>query len=134
MKDLIEELISALNSHDIERVAALYADDYEGTDVSEAQPQIGRPGMRSLISRIYSAFPDIQFTSLETIEHNDRVVLVWSARGTHRGAILNIPATGRSIGMSGIAVLTVRDGRISRGRSMWDLAGLLREMALLPDL
>jgi hypothetical protein len=46
----------------------------------------------------------------------------------------NIPPTGRRIAVCGISLLTIEGGRISRGLYVWDVAGLLRSIGLLPEL
>ncbi|NWG19150.1 MAG: ester cyclase [Chloroflexi bacterium] len=63
-----------------------------------------------------------------------RVVQVWRAHATHRGPLLNIPASGRSIQVRGASLLTFRDGQLWRALYIWDVAGLLRAIGLLPEL
>lgn len=132
--DLIGQLLTAWNTHNADNVAACYADDYEGEDVAEAQRQHGAADMRASAARYLRAFPDIEFTPSEIIADGNRLVMVWFARGTHAGPILDIPPSGRSINVRGVSVLTTRDGKIVRALYIWDLAGLLRNVSLLPDL
>jgi hypothetical protein len=47
---------------------------------------------------------------------------------------MKIPATGRKVVVQGMSMLTLRDGKITRGLHVWDVAGLLRAMGLLPVL
>jgi hypothetical protein len=47
---------------------------------------------------------------------------------------MRIPPTGRSIAVRGTSVLTVESGKIIRGLYVWDVAGLLRSIGLLPEL
>ena len=134
MDTIVIDLIIAWNSHDADRVAALYAEDYVGTDLAEAAPQRGREGIRQSMIRYFQAFPDVHFAVEDTIHNGKRIVLVWSVQGTHTGPLLNIPPTGRRILVRGVSVLSLEAGKISRGLYVWDLAGLLRSMALLPEL
>jgi steroid delta-isomerase-like uncharacterized protein len=134
MNELISGLVEAWNSHDAERVTEYYADDYEGQDVAEPGTQHGTTGIRQSVIRYLEAFPDIRFTATDIIEQDSRAVFVWSAGGTHKGKLLDIPASGRHVFVRGVTVLTVRNGKIARALNVWDLAGLLRDIALLPDL
>ena len=59
---------------------------------------------------------------------------MWTARGTRRGPLLNIPATGRQVEVRGVSVLTYRERKLFRALYLWDLAGLLRDIGLLPSL
>jgi hypothetical protein len=47
---------------------------------------------------------------------------------------MNIQATGRSVAMRGMSLLTLEDGKIKCGLYIWDVAGLLRSIGLLPEL
>ena len=131
---LVTELVEAWNAHDPERVAALYAQAYEGMDVGEASPQRGPQAVRQMVARYLGAFPDLEFTEQETVVQGQRVALMWKAHGTHRGSLMNIPATNRPTELRGMSLLTVEDGRITRETSIWDVAGFLRSIGLLPEL
>lgn len=127
-------VIMAWNSHDIDRAAAFYVQDYVGVDVSQTAPQQGVDGLRRAMTRYLQAFPDLHFTLEATIAQNDRLALVWTARGTHRDTLMGIPATGKTIEVRGVSVLTVETARIRHALHVWDVAGLLRNIGLLPDL
>lgn len=47
---------------------------------------------------------------------------------------MNIPATGRSVKVRGVSMMTIAGGPIQRTWRVWDLAGLLRTLGLLPEL
>lgn len=131
---LIHALIEAYNAHDPERVAAFYAEDFVGEDVAQAQPQHGAAELRRLMVYYYRAFPDLHIELQDAVFERDRVVMVWVMRGTQRGTFMRIPPTGRSVAVRGTTVLTLRDGLIRRALRVWDVAGLLRAIGLLPEL
>lgn len=133
IRQLMNELVTALNSHDPDRVTACYAPDYEGTNVTRAQPLQGTAAIQQTVRDYLQAIPDLHITHDLLIEAN-RVVLIWIAQGTHQGTLLRIPATGRSINIRGMSLFTIEHGKIQRGLHVWDVAGLLRTLGLLPDL
>lgn len=130
----VEDLLDAWNAHDVERIKAFYAPEYEGVDVGQAAPQHGPQGICQSVLSYLQAFPDLRFLEEETIVQDNHVVLVWTARGTHEGKLMRIPPTGREIAVRGVSLLTVKNGRIVRGLYIWDVAGLLRAIGLLPEL
>lgn len=134
LRQLAAQLTDAWNSHDPQRVAALCAADYEGENVGEATPHRGPAGMAASAAAYLAAFPDLNFTVEETVIDGDRVAQIWRTHATHRGPLLNIPATGRRIAVRGASLLTFREGRLYRAVYIWDVAGLLREIGLLPEL
>ena len=131
---LVEDLLDAWNAHDTGRITTFYAPEYEGVDVGEAQPQRGPQAVSRSVDRYLRAFPDLRFVEEDVVVQGDRAVLVWTSHGTHGGNLMRIPPTGRKIAVRGISVLTIENGKITRGLYVWDAAGLLRAIGLLPEL
>jgi len=129
-----ERLVEAWNSHDAGRVRDFYAPEYEGVDVGRAEPYRGPQGAAYHMTAYLRAFPDLRFTQDEILVQGDRVALFWTAYGTHEGKLMNIPPTHRKIAVRGASLLTVENAKISHGLYVWDVAGLLRSIGLLPDL
>jgi steroid delta-isomerase-like uncharacterized protein len=127
-------MFAVWNTHDLDRAMAVFAADYEGRDVGQVEPQRGREGMRLALATFFQAIPDVRFTLDDLIVGGARVVAVWTACGTHRGPLLNIPACRRRVTVRGVSIFTLEGDQISRATYMWDLAGLLREIGLLPEL
>ncbi|HKY53627.1 MAG TPA: ester cyclase [Anaerolineales bacterium] len=130
----IQNLTNAWNSHDIEKVLRFYSFDCVGSDVGQASILRGREGVRSMLEMYWNAFPDLQFAITDTIVQESRVVIVWIAEGTHQGPIMNIPSTGHKVKVRGVSIIDVKDGLVVQGQYIWDLAGMLRHMGLLPEL
>ncbi len=131
---LVEDLLDAWNAHDTGRITTFYAPEYEGVDVGEAEPQRGPQAISRSVDRYLRAFPDLRFVEEDVVIQGDRAVVVWTAHGTHGGKLMHIPPTGRKIAVRGISVLTIENEKITRGLYVWDAAGLLRAIGLLPEL
>ena len=134
MSEFLNGLMTAWNAHDVRAVAAHYAPDYEEIDVARAQPQVGPDGVRRTLLYYLRAFPDLQVTLDDAIVNGGRVAMYWTWTGTHRGTFMNIPATGHRVTVRGSSLVTLQDGKIQRTTRIWDLAGLLRDLKLLPEL
>ena len=132
--EMITHLVAAWNSHDPERVGECYSEDCYGLDVAIARPQIGQDGVQRMFEAYYHAFPDLEITPDDIIVAGDHVALFWTARGTHSGPILNIPASGRPISARGVNRFVLQDGKVRETMTIWDVAGMLRGLGLLPDL
>jgi steroid delta-isomerase-like uncharacterized protein len=128
------DLIAAWNSHDLDRVAAMCCADFVGLDIAQLEPQVGREGLLRCLTGYFQAFPDLRISADATVIEHSQMVLVWTARGTQRGTLMNIPPTGRPVQVQGMTLFTIQDGRIARSQSVWDVAGMLRAVGLLPDL
>jgi len=105
-----------------------------GIDVGQATPEHGPDGKRDTVLLYLEAFPDLHFSLEKLLCEGDTVAVSWIARGTHNGLYMRIPPTGRSISVRGVSMLTVSNGSIAHAVYVWDVAGLLRSIGLLPDL
>jgi len=130
---LVNDLLAAWNEHDLARAETFYAPDYLGIDVGQAAPQRGPRERCAVLATYMRAFPDLRFSGDILVEGN-RAVLVWTMYGTHRGTFMRIPPTGRRVEVRGVSVLTIQDGKVQHGLNIWDTAGLLRGLGLLPEL
>jgi steroid delta-isomerase-like uncharacterized protein len=134
LADYAEIINQAWNSHDIEKVLSFYSPEYIADDVSQASLLRGHEGLRAMLESYWRAFPDLEFAVTDMVIEGPRVATVWVAAGTHQGTIMNIPPTGHKVEVRGVSIIDVENGLIVRGQYIWDLAGMLRHMGLLPEL
>jgi steroid delta-isomerase-like uncharacterized protein len=115
-------------------VLHFYSPDFVGSDVGQSIPLHGHPGLRNLFQIYWRAFPDLRIRITDRVVEKSRLVILWEAEGTHQGPILNIPPTGHKARVRGMAVIEIENGLVVHGQSVWDLAGMLRDLGLLPEL
>jgi steroid delta-isomerase-like uncharacterized protein len=115
-------------------VDELFAAGYENCDPATPGGAIkGRDAFKSFALSYREAFPDLRLDIIEQWCDGDTVVSRWHASGTHRGALMGIPATGRSAkGLEGVTISTFAGDRIVQDRAVWDLHGLLRSLGVVP--
>ena len=58
------------------------------------------------------------------------MVLHWTARGTHRGEFLGMPATNKSATVSGTSIMRLDKGKIVEQWSDWNLLSLMEQLGL----
>lgn len=116
---------------DIARRDAFLASDYRG-HLSGSPQTIDRNGWTTWFQGFRSAFPDARFTVEDMIAEGDRVAARLTMRGTHSGPLNGIPATGRSVVVSGMSIERVADGRIVEGWNENDALGMLTQLGVLP--
>jgi steroid delta-isomerase-like uncharacterized protein len=85
-------------------------------DVVDHSPQPGqadgRAGMQQILDLYHAVFPDLRVTTEDVLVSGDRAALRWTATGTHEGDQLGVPATHRTVRLTGIDIVRVEDGRI----------------------
>jgi steroid delta-isomerase-like uncharacterized protein len=104
------------------------------TDHAPAVPEQspGPQGQREAFEAFHRAFPDLRVTTEDLVAEGDRVVLRWSARGTHRGELGGIPATGKQVTLKGIDILRIENGRIAERWAEYDNLGLMQQLGVAP--
>jgi steroid delta-isomerase-like uncharacterized protein len=78
------------------------------------------------------AFPDLKITVEKQVAEQDLVAVHWTARGTNTGTGNGIPATGRSVEITGTTLFRLDDGRIAEEWTCANSLGLMRQLGMLP--
>jgi steroid delta-isomerase-like uncharacterized protein len=134
IRDLVRAVVAAWNSHDIALALSLYASDAAMYDVGDGKPQLGHEGFTRMFGGLLRAFPDARFIEDRLLVEGQEAVLFWTLEGTHQGKLMNIPPTGRPISVKGVSFFQFRDAKVARIDRIWDVAGVLRTIGLLPEL
>jgi steroid delta-isomerase-like uncharacterized protein len=124
----VEEVI---NQRHLERADDLIAVDFVELDPLPGQ-QPGREGLKEVIGQMRSAFPDIHWVLDEMVAEEDKVFSRFTWSGTHRGAFLGIPATGRNVRVTGMVIDRVADGKMAESRILMDRLSLMQQMGVIP--
>jgi ketosteroid isomerase-like protein len=109
--------------HDLDAIDELMTEDYVIT--SGGQTIRGRDAFKAWVKSFQELLLDARTDSQDVFASpsGDRVVSRWLCSGRNNG-MLGTPADGRDICFSGVAIWTVRDGRLAEcwvERSAWEL-------------
>jgi len=88
------------------------------------------PALKQHIADIEAAFPRYELVADDLIVDGDKVVLRFSWRGTHQGAFMGIPATGRKIDVPGIIIYRLADNKIVEHWMQIDSAALMQQLGV----
>ena len=129
--------LDAWNRHDAEGVAALCAPEIEFTDPAIGTVR-GRRAVADWVRMCDRAFPDFRFEEPESplpATDRPRVVAPWRMLGTHTGPIEppGFAPTDRHFVVDGVDHWWFEEGLVGRYRADYDLAGLMRQLGVLPE-
>ncbi len=96
-------------------------------------PPIDRAGHEGFSRGFYAAFPDMFHEVERVIAEDDQVAVRFVLHGTHTGAFFGIPPTSRRISVSAHVILRVREGKVTELLGIFDEAGMLRQLGVLPS-
>jgi steroid delta-isomerase-like uncharacterized protein len=94
----------------------------------------GLEGLKQLIAFYRSAFPDLHFTVEDQIAEGDRVVTRTTSTGTNTGPLMSVPATGKSVVVTGIQIDRIADGKIVETWGNFDQLGLFQQLGIIPAM
>lgn len=92
----------------------------------------GPEGFQKTVAGVRNGVPDIRFTIHELIAEGDRVAVRWMWAGTHTGTLLGYAPSGKSVTNTGIAIYTLRDGKIVAASLITDRLGFLQQIGVVP--
>ena len=120
------------NKGDMRTVEEIIAPEFVRHDLAGGPDAAGPEGVKRLIAGLRTAFPDIQTTIDDIFSDGEKVVVRFTARGTHSGPFQGMAPTGREATWCGVNIYRVSGGQI---RETWQLAdglGLLRQLGATP--
>ena len=112
----------------------LYSPDYVTHSVGPDLPPTLQ-GLKMFIHALREGMPDLQCPVEEVVAEDDRVAGRFSLKGTHRGTLFGIPATGKTVDV-GVMVIARFDeaGKWIEDWACWDQAGMLQQLGVLPAM
>jgi steroid delta-isomerase-like uncharacterized protein len=97
---------------------------------SDDTPQ-GPTEFKASIIATRSAFPDLVTTIDEIVVEGDRAAVRWHSSGSHEHSFLGVPATKRSVQVSGSTFARFEDDRIVEEFVTWDPRVLLSALGII---
>lgn len=93
-------------------------------------PLQGPDELKQFVSTYRAALPDLSFMIDEMFVTGDRVILRWSAMGTHRGEWMGIAPTNRKVSASGVSIFRLSDAKVQEAWSYWDYLGFVTQLGV----
>ena len=85
-----------------------------------------------MIRAYRGGLPDYLCTIDDQIAEGDRVVTRWTVRGTQTAELIGVPATGRRVILTGVAIDPVADGKIVETWLEADIHRMLQDLGVIP--
>jgi steroid delta-isomerase-like uncharacterized protein len=123
---VVEELIDAINAHDVAASRRLYATNVRAVAATGRHLDVG--GLDHMLEATVTAFPDAHVEVIRWVIDGETVVTEEVLQGTHRGPFAGLEPTGRRVRLPMLHVTRVRDGRIVERVAYHDTAGILRQL------
>jgi steroid delta-isomerase-like uncharacterized protein len=119
------------NQKKLESVDETHAKNCVHHDLSNPLPIKGSEKIKKRLATVMEAFPDIQFSILDMIAEQDKVVVYWQVSGTHQGVFAGIEPTGKKVKIHGIIINRLENKKIVENWVVRDTFGLMVQLGVI---
>ena len=140
---------SKARSASAKQVATAYFDAIKARDV-DAMAECWKPGsvdhfygmatlrvpedLKAWFGNLFRAFPDFAMEVTDMVAYGDKAAVRWRATGTFTGPgkFEGLTATGASVELEGLDLLTIADGKVVENRAYTNATELARQLGAMP--
>lgn len=83
---------------------------------------------------IFSGIPDAHIEVDDYFVSGDKVASRWTLSGTHEGELFDLPPTGESFEITGLAIFRMEDGNIAEKWYQQDDLGMFQQTGVVDDI
>jgi steroid delta-isomerase-like uncharacterized protein len=124
-KSLVRTFFAAVESGDLSILDEIVAEDYDDHLPGQSP---GRENLKTYFRGLRTAFPDLRLPIAQMVAEGDRVAVLNSVQGTHRGEFLGMAPTGLAVDAPAFQLYRVEDGRLAEHWEVADFATLIRQL------
>jgi steroid delta-isomerase-like uncharacterized protein len=137
LDDFLERWEAAWDSHEPDRVLELMTDDIVYDDTAWPRTMRGPADVREFLEYTWRGLPDAHFEFIEgpfIAPGEPKAAFYWRGTATHTGLIdpPGLAPTGKKVEFYGADFHEYRDGKVARLKIVFDMAGLMRQLGVLP--
>lgn len=128
---IIDDFISAMNDHDVEKMGRLCTEGIVADEVAEAEPFIGIGAFKQAYLDVFQGYPDCVAEALETFVDGDTVISQVRWYATNSGVFRGAEPTHKKVDLRIAYFFSLKDGKIDRITEYYDLASILTQQGQL---
>lgn len=129
-KAVVTRFVEFINTGNPAIADEVVAPDYLERDPFPGQ-QPGRDGLKAVILMTRAAFPDLEWVMEDMVAEDDTVASRFTWRGTHRGAFLGVPPTGKRVTLTGMVFDRVVGGKMVESQLLMNTLSLLTQLGAI---
>jgi len=129
----LERAVEAFNQRDEDTYFDLYTDGVAVHGLPGTQGTLDKQGTVDFYRAFWSAFPDATVEPVDMFSADDRVAVRLRVKGTHRGELMGVPASGNEIDVEQITIFKLdNEGRCIERWVRLDEIDFLQQIGAMP--
>ena len=122
LRQSLDDYVAAWNARDVNRIAALFAENGRYGEFGEGRVLTGRAAIADHLQSLLSTVSNLRLSvSARPFCAADRVFFKWTIRGALSGGFAARLAPGEPFELRGATVLVFEDGKISRAADSFEV-------------
>jgi steroid delta-isomerase-like uncharacterized protein len=77
----------------------------------------GKKDAKTFFAGITKGLPDAKFSVQNAWGVGDYAIVEYTLNGTHKGALMGMPATGRKVSVHAVDVMRIKDGKVAKAQT-----------------
>lgn len=91
----------------------------------------GLDDFKAYYANYINGFSDGEFSVVNAFAQGDNLVKQWSFKGTHDGDFFGIPATNKSLDLTGTTIVKMKDGKVLQEEDFFDNYSFRKQLGLI---
>ncbi|MCJ7627628.1 MAG: ester cyclase [Longimicrobiales bacterium] len=120
----------ARNTPNLDLLDEIYSEDVVVHDYTAPEEILGLETLKAYYRESHAGFPDFKMGIEEVFPAGDRIVFRWRIDATHTGDLRGMPATGKAVTVSGVAIDRIEGGQIVEEWIYFNLLDLLQQLGM----
>ncbi|MFI9559177.1 ester cyclase [Nonomuraea endophytica] len=126
---LMRTAYQLISSGDLDAAEELLTEDFIANVPGSLDPLRGREIWRAGAEGMKEAFPDLKINVQDMFGVGDKVTVLLSLQGTHKGAFQQFEATGRQVSFRSVEVYRFEGDKIAEEWVAPDIFGLIQQIS-----
>ena len=129
--DIARKYMDAWNKRDWDTYRGMIGPGYSYTGSDGVKNEGVEAGM-GVAQMFATAFPDGQIDIKRVHEAGDTAIVEFIGKGTHKGDLMGVAPTGKTINMPVCNIVETRDGKVVSEREYMDMAHMMQQLGVMP--
>ena len=92
---------------------------------------VGLENFKAYYGNYITGFSDAELIFVDLFGQGDKMVKHWRFKGTHDGEFFGVPATGKTVDISGTTLIKMKDGKIVAEQDFMDFLSFYKQLGLM---
>lgn len=122
-----------MNKGNMKAIDELVADDFVEHYLPDPNFPANKEGLKQGMAMFRTAFPDLQITIVDIVAKGDKVWVYNLMRGTNKGEMMGMPATGKKIEVNGFDIVRFVNGKAVEHWGLNDDFKMMQQLGMIPE-